>query len=674
MTSRCVPLTADDGDRVVVDIVDMHEQSAVHPNKPPRPVIRRLVFQPSPRVACTLEFTVLETERLFPLFGWGSKRLPSDRPAWANLNGKQAGNTLKVSSALDEEQHNWMEWDGDWELRIHPEETDKDGWQYSIDFPQTFHAHKKASDFVRRRMWTRRSHSVRSMAQASNLHLSKELQAFVTRKSFFPCAKDLSALQNLEATLALQTELNETLEFNIREAIARDEVCDCEEIWWHQLHNWAEADRLDICQAMRDNAKSLATAQSDLLDKWTSKRGPRQSAIEIRIESAENVPCGFATTHKLRVAVKFLSNDVEICSDVERFASHPTFKTFSAFAVVPDDTKPILITLEAVAHGVAELVTEPIAIGVAPFNPRAKYPNLVREVDATTLVFTERGRAVLNCLDERGREQTAINIKVSWVLEPRELTEIEFCEVCGSMIRLCSCTQSEIEARQREHAVAEAQRQAEIYAARADRLAKQRAEQDALFKERREQQQRAFEKQQATLGASEADDRSSLCRSAEEEYLGIARRWKESVKRLEFEARKREVLRVVFKIRLDEVQDERVAVALRFFVLLKQYSEQQKELKALGVILAEIATALRDVEIEETLQRDAVHSSLDKAIADLKSFENDQRPLPPPAPKPQRAALQPEAAVIEPSQQDKEVIQANFKKEKESKSGCCSVM
>lgn len=670
IASRTANIIGDNKDRIVVDLVEMHEQSAVDTSKPAKAVIRRLAFQPSPRLMCKLEFTVLETQRVFPLFGWGSKRLPTDRPAWANLSGKVTGNTDKVSSLLNQGFHQGrLQWDDEWTLLIRSDETDTEGWEYAIDFPQSFHAQKHVSDFVRRRRWIRSAHTAVSLLNASELGLSKELQSFVTHMQFSPCPNDLETLKKLEVSIVVQSQLNESLEFSVREVIHREEIAELEEGFWHRLHAWAEADRIDICHSLRDNMRQLATAQSDLMDKWTSKRGPRQSAIDIRVISADNVPIRYGATHKLRVGVKFLATDLEVFSEhVWLSSSEPQFN-FAAFSVVPDDTKPIILTLEAIAHGVAELVTEPIVLGVAPLNVRGKYSS--QEIDSASLVYKERGALVINCLDERGISPTATNLSITWCVEPRELSEIEFCDHCGSMIRLCSCTKDEIDAREREQALKGAQRQAEIYAARAARLAKQRAEEEEQNKERREQQKRAFDKDRRNFVASESDPRVVVARDEADERTTIVRLVKESLKAIAESARKKELLRVVFKIRIDELHDQRVAAALEHFLLLQQYAHRRSEERERQRHIDSIVSEMRTVESDEVEQRKDIQKTRRDELNDLVTFEKDQRPLPPPTPKAPQSTTSSKAISV--SDGDKEIVQSNFKKVQESK-GCCAVM
>ena len=37
-----------------------------------------------------------------------------------------------------------------------PGGVDKDGWQYAVDFPRSYHARKSLTDYVRRRRWVRK--------------------------------------------------------------------------------------------------------------------------------------------------------------------------------------------------------------------------------------------------------------------------------------------------------------------------------------------------------------------------------------------------------------------------------------------------------------------------------------------------------------------------------------
>ena len=46
----------------------------------------------------------------------------------------------------------------EWSIDYHtPGGVDKDGWQYAIDFPGTYHGQKHFTDYVRRRRWIRKA-------------------------------------------------------------------------------------------------------------------------------------------------------------------------------------------------------------------------------------------------------------------------------------------------------------------------------------------------------------------------------------------------------------------------------------------------------------------------------------------------------------------------------------
>lgn len=43
----------------------------------------------------------------------------------------------------------------DWMVDFHtPGGVDRDGWQYAVDFPASYHAKKNFTDYVRRRRWS----------------------------------------------------------------------------------------------------------------------------------------------------------------------------------------------------------------------------------------------------------------------------------------------------------------------------------------------------------------------------------------------------------------------------------------------------------------------------------------------------------------------------------------
>ncbi|XP_044750245.1 tectonin beta-propeller repeat-containing protein [Coccinella septempunctata] len=98
------------------------------------------------------DYRVYENQRWNPVTGFASAGLPTDRPMWSDASGKQK--RLKDQVKLQSKHWQWI---SDWMVDYHvPGGVDKDGWQYAVDFPATYHASKNFTDYVRRRRWYRR--------------------------------------------------------------------------------------------------------------------------------------------------------------------------------------------------------------------------------------------------------------------------------------------------------------------------------------------------------------------------------------------------------------------------------------------------------------------------------------------------------------------------------------
>ena len=99
--------------------------------------------------------SVYENQRFYPLLGWSSKLLPTDRPPFSNARG-----TRELSRKQFKLLPRWR-WTSGWEV-VRDEATDVDGWSYAIDFSSTSRrgeyrgVHRKAFiHTVRRRKWVR---------------------------------------------------------------------------------------------------------------------------------------------------------------------------------------------------------------------------------------------------------------------------------------------------------------------------------------------------------------------------------------------------------------------------------------------------------------------------------------------------------------------------------------
>eukprot|EP01061_Rhynchopus_euleeides_P040389 TRINITY_DN6950_c0_g3_i1.p1 TRINITY_DN6950_c0_g3~~TRINITY_DN6950_c0_g3_i1.p1 ORF type:complete len:3719 (+),score=1247.43 TRINITY_DN6950_c0_g3_i1:123-11279(+) len=89
-----------------------------------------------------------ENERTYPLIGFTKKLLPTDRAQWSDRSGRK---NLPKDSVKCPAGFKWM---GGWQID-RSGNTDKEGWEYAVDFPFEFHASKKLMDSVRRRRWMR---------------------------------------------------------------------------------------------------------------------------------------------------------------------------------------------------------------------------------------------------------------------------------------------------------------------------------------------------------------------------------------------------------------------------------------------------------------------------------------------------------------------------------------
>ncbi|XP_074030994.1 tectonin beta-propeller repeat-containing peroxin 23 [Leptinotarsa decemlineata] len=95
---------------------------------------------------------VYENQRWNPVTGYTSTGLPTDRYMWSDVTGKQKRTRDQVKLLSSR----WQ-WVSDWMTDFHvPGGVDRDGWQYAVDFPASYHANKQFTDYVRRRRWYRR--------------------------------------------------------------------------------------------------------------------------------------------------------------------------------------------------------------------------------------------------------------------------------------------------------------------------------------------------------------------------------------------------------------------------------------------------------------------------------------------------------------------------------------
>ncbi|XP_073842358.1 tectonin beta-propeller repeat-containing peroxin 23 [Musca autumnalis] len=106
----------------------------------------------------THNYYVYENQRWNPISGFTTKSLPTDRFMWSDVTGRQ-----KRSKEHTKLLSSHYEWISDWAIDYNiPGGCDKEGWQYAIDFPATYHAQKRLTDCVRRRRWLKKCRLVTS--------------------------------------------------------------------------------------------------------------------------------------------------------------------------------------------------------------------------------------------------------------------------------------------------------------------------------------------------------------------------------------------------------------------------------------------------------------------------------------------------------------------------------
>jgi hypothetical protein len=94
-----------------------------------------------------LEQSTYENQRWFPVVGWGSKMLPTDRFKFSSKDGKTE--LKKEDYILQNNEEIVCDW------KINFENCDNEGWEYAIDFPATYSPENTSLCYVRRKKWIR---------------------------------------------------------------------------------------------------------------------------------------------------------------------------------------------------------------------------------------------------------------------------------------------------------------------------------------------------------------------------------------------------------------------------------------------------------------------------------------------------------------------------------------
>ncbi|KAJ9457272.1 Tectonin beta-propeller repeat-containing protein [Diplonema papillatum] len=97
---------------------------------------------------------VYQTQRWFPIIGWGVRRLPTDLPEWSD----ESRHETKLDPMLPPSGYAWS---GAWVVDVDDTTTGNEaemGWEYSTDWWWKYHSKQKAADCVRKRRWKREYH------------------------------------------------------------------------------------------------------------------------------------------------------------------------------------------------------------------------------------------------------------------------------------------------------------------------------------------------------------------------------------------------------------------------------------------------------------------------------------------------------------------------------------
>lgn len=97
-------------------------------------------------------FYIYENQRWNPISGFSTTTLPTDRPLWSDITGKHK-RSKEHCKLLSVHWQFMSDWIVDFSV---PGGCDREGWQYAVDFPMTYHAKKQFTDYARRRRWYRK--------------------------------------------------------------------------------------------------------------------------------------------------------------------------------------------------------------------------------------------------------------------------------------------------------------------------------------------------------------------------------------------------------------------------------------------------------------------------------------------------------------------------------------
>jgi len=441
----------------------------------------------------SFEVEVTQTQRFFPLSGWGKRRLPTDRYEWADRSGKFFQSKDLVESILPRE----CEFVGDWYIFKSESETDADGWQYALDFPKTFSPKKGPLDFVRRRFWRRHCRIREAYADVGVapcpafdvclFHDSKTDAGWdlgnctgcgtafsivndhqtcsMCRKSFCRacCIRPRLTTDGavVEGTRVCKPCDRQERDRKMREVAKNaDLTCELESQLRCTIAEDSDAmyRRLVVCEADERSAAMERTKQrghdknmverNRVLEKFRGTKDPRQGLVRLTILNAMSVPntaSVFSTNsaqRRVRAVVRFPGSSEAHVTPYVPFSTNPTFNVTSQ-ALIGNDTEPLIIMIEDYTPKLLELGNTPVKgvpVMAAKLCLHDKHEGVVPEV-TESLIYEEQGCAALLAYDPATGKPLpdGATIFAKWVFEVREVDAIAFCDTCGRSKTRCSC-------------------------------------------------------------------------------------------------------------------------------------------------------------------------------------------------------------------------------------------
>lgn len=117
-----------------------------------------------------LEVEIFENQRRYPLSGWGTKMLPTDRCSWSSRDGS----VERTKNEIEHEIPDVYKWTSDWEVEKRDGVTDAEGWSYAFDFPAQYYPEQSFNRHVRRRRWVRRASRPVTSGDAPDIIVSRK--------------------------------------------------------------------------------------------------------------------------------------------------------------------------------------------------------------------------------------------------------------------------------------------------------------------------------------------------------------------------------------------------------------------------------------------------------------------------------------------------------------------